>query len=83
MAGAGGFEPPNAGTKNRCLNHLATPHSPDDCAKHMPKHKRQQAYRRASDGLAFAAQGCLPLGHVDNIDLDLRYAALNPEFGAA
>ena len=25
MAGAGGFEPPNAGTKNRCLNHLATP----------------------------------------------------------
>ena len=27
MAGAGGFEPPNTGTKNRRLNHLATPHS--------------------------------------------------------
>ncbi len=25
LAGAAGFEPANAGTKNRCLNHLATP----------------------------------------------------------
>ena len=29
MAGAGGFEPPNTGTKNRCLNHLATPQGMD------------------------------------------------------
>ena len=26
LAGAAGFEPAHAGTKNRCLNHLATPH---------------------------------------------------------
>ena len=79
MAGAGGFEPPNAGIKNRCLNHLATPHSLDNCAKHMRKRERQQAYRRSSTGSGYSALRGQSLERVDGINLDLESTAINPD----
>ncbi len=54
MAGAGGFEPPNAGTKNRCLNHLATPQGKCPAAYaealHAATHARGITSRALSGG---------------------------------
>ena len=36
MAGAGGFEPPNAGSKVRCLSHLATPQERTRSSRRSP-----------------------------------------------